>query len=67
MIDCAENSNFGCEGGDICSLLSWLLISKVKIFQESIYPLTRKTGACNLAKTLGKEAGIRLKDFACDR
>ncbi|XP_076237174.1 cathepsin O [Calliopsis andreniformis] len=66
MIDCAKNSNFGCEGGDICSLLSWLLASKVKILQESAYPLTRKTGMCKLEKTLEKESGVRIKDFTCD-
>ncbi|XP_076176211.1 cathepsin O isoform X2 [Ptiloglossa arizonensis] len=66
MIDCAKNGNFGCEGGDICSLLSWLLSSKVTILQESTYPLTRKTNMCKLGKTLSKESGIRIKDFTCD-
>jgi cathepsin O len=50
MIDCAENNNFGCEGGDICSLLEWLLISKSKILPEVIYPLTRTTDVCKLQK-----------------
>ncbi|XP_053975133.1 cathepsin O-like [Hylaeus volcanicus] len=66
MIDCARNGNFGCEGGDICSLLSWLLVSKVEIFQESSYPLTRQTSMCKLNKTLEKAPGIRIKDFTCD-
>ncbi|XP_043252998.1 cathepsin O-like [Colletes gigas] len=66
MIDCAKNGNFGCEGGDVCSLLSWLLLSKAKILQESTYPLTRKTSTCQLGKTLDKESGIRIKDFTCD-
>nr|XP_012136753.1 PREDICTED: cathepsin O-like isoform X2 [Megachile rotundata] len=66
MIDCAKNSNFGCEGGDICSLLSWLLLSKVQIFQEHAYPLTRKTDTCKLEKTAGKISGVRIKDFTCD-
>ncbi|XP_034170904.2 cathepsin O [Osmia lignaria lignaria] len=65
MIDCAKNSNFGCEGGDICSLLSWLLVSKVQIFQEPTYPLTRKTDSCKLEKAQGK-SGVKIKDFTCD-
>ncbi|OAD61198.1 Cathepsin O [Eufriesea mexicana] len=45
MIDCAKNSNFGCEGGDICSLLSWLLITKIQVLPESAYPLVGETDA----------------------
>ncbi|XP_043516352.1 cathepsin O-like [Frieseomelitta varia] len=66
MIDCAKNSNFGCEGGDICSLLSWLLASKVQIFQEFTYPLVGKTGTCKLGKTIDKTPGIKIRDFTCD-
>lgn len=66
MIDCAKNSNFGCEGGDICSLLTWLLAFKIKILPESVYPLTRKTGVCKLAKVTGKSSGVLVKDFTCD-
>ncbi|XP_017892780.1 cathepsin O-like isoform X2 [Ceratina calcarata] len=66
MIDCAKNSNFGCDGGDICSLLSWLLATKVQIFQESTYPLVGKTGTCKLGKTTDKTSGVRIKDFTCD-
>ena len=50
MIDCAKNSNFGCEGGDICSLLEWLVATKTKIVPEKDYPLTRTTDACKLQK-----------------
>ncbi|CAL7936977.1 unnamed protein product [Xylocopa violacea] len=66
MIDCAKNSNFGCEGGDICSLLSWLLVSKVQVLPESTYPLVGKTGTCRLGKTADKTFGVRIKDFTCD-
>ncbi|KAG7198462.1 hypothetical protein KM043_005844 [Ampulex compressa] len=66
MIDCARNSNFGCEGGDICSLLAWLTLSKIKIVPESTYPLTRKTDACKLGKTLSKSPGVTVTDFTCD-
>lgn len=50
MIDCARNSNFGCEGGDICSLLEWLIGSKTRILLEKTYPLTRVTDTCSLEK-----------------
>lgn len=50
MIDCAGNGNFGCEGGDICSLLMWLVGGKVKIFPEVSYPLTRSTDQCKFNK-----------------
>nr|XP_031839997.1 cathepsin O-like isoform X2 [Nomia melanderi]XP_031839998.1 cathepsin O-like isoform X2 [Nomia melanderi] len=66
MIDCAKNSNFGCEGGDICSLLAWLVLSKATILRESAYPLTRKTGVCRLEKGMLKESSVRIKDFTCD-
>ncbi|KZC04434.1 Cathepsin O [Dufourea novaeangliae] len=66
MIDCARNSNFGCEGGDICSLLSWLLLTKARILLESTYPLTRKTGTCMLGKTLDNGPSMRIRDFTCD-
>ncbi|XP_076641409.1 cathepsin O [Halictus rubicundus] len=66
MIDCAKNSNFGCDGGDICSLLSWLVLTKAAILPASVYPLTRSTGMCQLQKTLTKGPSVRVKDFTCD-
>ncbi|XP_043289980.1 cathepsin O-like [Venturia canescens] len=64
MIDCAGNSNFGCEGGDICSLLNWLLLNKVPILPEKIYPVTGKSDACKLDKS--KISTVRVTDFTCD-
>lgn len=49
MIDCTPG-NYGCQGGDICSLLSWLLASKTSIRSETDYPLTRQTDMCRLPK-----------------
>lgn len=51
MIDCARNSNFGCDGGDICSLLMWLSTSKTAILPERNYPLTRTTDECRLPRS----------------
>ncbi|XP_043481751.1 cathepsin O-like [Leptopilina heterotoma] len=66
MIDCAENGNFGCDGGDICSLLSWLIKKKVEIFPEVSYPLTRRTEQCKFNKTVSKNEGIKISEFTCD-
>ncbi|XP_011495433.1 PREDICTED: cathepsin O-like isoform X2 [Ceratosolen solmsi marchali] len=67
MIDCAGNNNFGCEGGDICSLLEWLVISKTRILPEANYPLTRITNVCKLQKkNVESQVGIQVSDFTCD-
>lgn len=49
MIDCMPGS-YGCQGGDICGLLSWLLASKTRIILETDYPLTWQTDMCRLSK-----------------
>ncbi|KAL2727743.1 cathepsin O-like isoform X2 [Vespula maculifrons] len=67
MIDCARNTNLGCEGGDICSLLAWLKLTKSPILPESNYPLTRMTDMCKLKGATAKtKAGIKVMDFTCD-
>ncbi|XP_031635960.1 cathepsin O-like [Contarinia nasturtii] len=38
MIDCAENGNDGCGGGDSCLLLQWLVENQIKIRTEREYP-----------------------------
>ncbi|XP_047352185.1 cathepsin O-like isoform X2 [Vespa velutina] len=55
MIDCARNTNLGCEGGDICSLLAWLKLTKSPILPESNYPLTRMTDTCKLKGFIDSE------------
>ncbi|XP_015190710.1 PREDICTED: cathepsin O-like [Polistes dominula] len=66
MIDCARNSNLGCEGGDICSLLAWLKSTKSPILPESNYPFTRMTDTCKLKGATAKTPGIKVIDFTCD-
>uniref|UniRef100_A0A6P7F924 Cathepsin O-like n=1 Tax=Diabrotica virgifera virgifera TaxID=50390 RepID=A0A6P7F924_DIAVI len=63
MVDCSE-FNYGCDGGDICSLLNWLTSFNVKILPEKIYPLTWETQNCKLL--YDDEDGVQLKDFGCD-
>lgn len=65
MIDCMPG-NSGCQGGDICSLLSWLVSTKTRIAYASAYPLTRRTDECGLSKLSMKTPGIRITDFTCD-
>ncbi|XP_055544504.1 cathepsin O-like [Wyeomyia smithii] len=31
IIDCAENGNYGCDGGDTCRLLEWLQNEQIKV------------------------------------
>lgn len=50
MIDCAGYGNLGCNGGDICSLLSWLVDYDVSITGESAYPTTGQSDVCQLEK-----------------
>ncbi|XP_008547449.1 cathepsin O [Microplitis demolitor] len=64
MIDCAGNNNFGCEGGDICSLLSWLVDNQISILSESLYPVTGKTDTCTLERS--PKSSVRVTDFTCD-
>ncbi|XP_012522311.1 cathepsin O isoform X2 [Monomorium pharaonis] len=65
MIDCMPD-NKGCEGGDICSVLSWLLASKTRIVSESDYPLTLRTDTCRLPKMFATTPAVRVTDFTCD-
>ena len=50
MIDCANNGNTGCSGGDTCSLLEWLAKKNITIAYENEYPLTLQTGTCKMSK-----------------
>nr|CAD7595587.1 unnamed protein product [Timema genevievae] len=48
VIDCARNGNMGCDGGDTCNLLDWLVASKTSIEPEKMYPFTWQTQSCKL-------------------
>lgn len=73
MIDCAENGNNGCEGGDSCLLLEWLTQNKIKILTEKEYPKSSDgmNQTCHVllddpAKGSIAESYV-LKDFTCNR
>lgn len=63
IIDCAGNGNLGCNGGDTCSLLDWLVYNNIAIEPEKQYPLNWKTNVCKLK---GPEEGVRVaSNYTC--
>jgi len=46
VIDCSKNGNMGCNGGDTCAALSWMMSRK--LVPESQYPTTLVDGTCRL-------------------
>lgn len=71
MIDCAENGNSGCEGGDSCLLLEWLALNKVQIRTEQEYPKSKdgmnQTCYMFLDKTTKDMDLYQVSDFTCNR
>lgn len=66
MVDCAQNGNKGCGGGDTCLLLEWLKNDSIKIETESQYPMTEdKNSICSANDNLTEFYNI--VDFSCDR
>lgn len=57
IIDCAGN-NKGCNGGDICTLLSWLKSTNFTIHKQSEY-----SGKC---KANSSGFGVQIRDFMCE-
>lgn len=71
MIDCAENGNDGCNGGDSCLLLEWLVNYKVKIQTEKEYPRSSDgmNQTCHVLlndPASGMEV-YQISDFTCNR
>lgn len=71
MIDCAENGNSGCNGGDSCLLLEWLVNDKVKIRTEKEYPRSDDgmNQTCHVLlndPASGMEV-YQISDFTCNR
>ncbi|XP_044254635.1 cathepsin O-like [Tribolium madens] len=55
IIDCAGN-NKGCNGGDICTLLSWIKNTNFTIQRHADY-----SGKCRRGST-----GVQIRDFMCE-
>lgn len=71
MVDCAENGNEGCNGGDSCLLLQWLIENRVNIRTNAEYPIS-KTGQYEKCKIPAEDSAIgsevyRPFDYACNR
>lgn len=71
MIDCAENGNSGCNGGDSCLLLEWLVNDKVKIRTEKEYPRSddgmNQTCHVLLNDPASSMEVYQISDFTCNR
>lgn len=71
MVDCAENGNEGCNGGDSCLLLQWLIENRVNIRTGAEYPIS-KTGQFEKCKIPAEDSAIgtevyRPFEYACNR
>lgn len=71
MIDCAENGNSGCNGGDSCLLLEWLVQNKIKIRTEKEYPqsMDGMNQTCHMLPDNATKAMdiYQITDFTCNR
>lgn len=63
MIDCAKDGNYGCLGGDTCSLLSWLQSNSITIEPELLYPLETSATVCKMHTN--NTVGIKVAGFSC--
>lgn len=65
MIDCSEN-NFGCVGGNSCSLLNWLQNDNISIVTLNEYPRSVDGWHHSCSKQfLNIEKGIKIRSFDC--
>lgn len=72
MIDCAQNGNSGCKGGDTCTLLEWLADNRIPIRTEAEYPLSDddRNISCKIQGTIDEKQAkqfVRIDDFTCRR
>lgn len=71
MIDCAENNNNGCLGGDTCNVLQWLVQKNVSIQTMKEYPTTQNddgSSQCKMEQLKnGASQSVRVNKFTCER
>lgn len=72
MIDCAQNGNNGCMGGDTCMLLAWLAENHIPIRTEAEYPMSNDdlNSTCKIQEEVDKKQAlqrVRIDDFTCRR
>lgn len=68
MIDCSEG-NDGCDGGDVCLVLDWLVKNQIKIRTEREYPRMENgmNQTCHVLLDDPKAEVIRATDLMCNR
>lgn len=64
MVDCSNNSNHGCNGGDTCAAMQWLRENRIKLATERAYPFTATTGKC---RSTVSDVTAELVDYTCER
>lgn len=72
MVDCARNGNDGCNGGDNCLLLEWLVQQRTNIRTDEEYPIAKsgEVETCQVSPNdiPAKEFEIyRATNFTCTR
>ncbi|XP_054169231.1 cathepsin O-like [Oppia nitens] len=64
LIDCANEDNKGCDGGDTCAALVWMAENNVRLQTADKYPTTGTSGKCKQTET---KHGIAISgNFTCD-
>ncbi|XP_063237533.1 cathepsin O-like [Bacillus rossius redtenbacheri] len=64
VVDCAKNGNLGCDGGDSCNLVEWLVTNNVPVEPEKEYPLAWQTQTCRIKAS---DTGVRVApNFTCN-
>lgn len=71
MVDCARNGNDGCNGGDNCLLLEWLINEQVNIQTNEEYPIltTDEIQTCKMSasQSSNKLETYRATNYTCSR
>ncbi|CRK97637.1 CLUMA_CG011022, isoform A [Clunio marinus] len=63
MLDC-NDSEMGCNGGDSCRLLSWLLTTQTIVQSNDDYKSSKSLEKCESVKETSTK--IKVKDYLCD-
>ena len=62
LLDCSDN-NYGCNGGDLCEALIWIVKNNVTLLKEQDYPLRLDSGQCRQSKVT---TGVQIEsNFTC--
>lgn len=67
MVDCARKNNFGCNGGNTCNLLDWLVDSNVTIVNKNLYPDSETGWTAECRKIDDIKSGVQVNNFICER